>query len=64
MRAVRNSPFAGVILAKAAFFKIDEKNGDANSRNIDIRFFALPAPRVKEARNTPFMISAYSSSNA
>jgi hypothetical protein len=44
MQAVRNSPFAGAILAKAAFFRIGKKNNDTGSRNIDTRPFALPLP--------------------
>jgi hypothetical protein len=45
MRAVRNSPFVGVILAKAAFSKIDEKNNDTDSRDIDTRLSAPPRRR-------------------
>jgi hypothetical protein len=34
--AVRNPPFAGVILAKAAFLNSDGDKGDAKGRNSDI----------------------------
>jgi hypothetical protein len=34
--AVRNPPFAGVILAKAAFLNSDEDKGDVRGRNNDI----------------------------
>jgi hypothetical protein len=47
MRAVRNSPFAGVILAKAAFFKIDEENSDTAGRNIDTRLFRASASTLR-----------------
>jgi hypothetical protein len=50
-RAVRNSPFTGAILAKAAFFKTDEKNSDTRGRDIDIQLFASPSPALrKQAR--------------
>ncbi|WP_292322701.1 hypothetical protein [Mesorhizobium sp.] len=62
--AVRNSPFAGVILATAAFSQIDEKKCDTSGRNIDRSMIGPVLAGVKEARKTPFMICAYSSSDA
>ncbi|MDX8497691.1 hypothetical protein RFM99_04605 [Mesorhizobium sp. VK4C] len=62
--AVRNSSFAGAILAKAAFFQIDENKYDAFGRNIDTARMGRASAGVKEARKTPFMISAYSLPNA
>jgi hypothetical protein len=62
--AVRNPPFAGVILAKAAFFEIDNDKSDRQGRNINIDLSGSRETVVKERCKTPFMISAYSSSNA
>jgi hypothetical protein len=43
--AVRNSPFAAVILATAAFLKNSEEHSDTEGRNIDSRLFCLAPPR-------------------
>jgi hypothetical protein len=53
VRAVRNSPSTGVILAKAAFFKIDEEDSDTDSRNIDTRFFRAPASALRKRARLP-----------
>ncbi|MDX8479394.1 hypothetical protein RFN28_13020 [Mesorhizobium sp. VK24D] len=46
--AVRNSSFAGVILAKAAFFEIDKEKNDVDSRNIDRQFFYAQAQTLRK----------------
>jgi len=45
MVAVRNSSFAGAILAKAAFFQIHGKKYDAAGRNVDIPKIGAPGRR-------------------
>ncbi|MGX8013106.1 hypothetical protein ACVDG8_031090 [Mesorhizobium sp. ORM8.1] len=62
--AVRIPSFAGAILAKAAFFEIDNDKSDRQGRNIDIGLPGLRETLVKERCKTPFMISAYSSFHA
>ncbi|MDX8511745.1 hypothetical protein [Mesorhizobium captivum] len=46
--AVRNSSFAGAILATAAFFQVDEKKYDAFGRNIDTARMGAPQPALRK----------------